>query len=71
MFSALCAMGVFFHLTFCLITYLRERLWLKLCRYKEENEKNVQWQIAKNKVEHNKEIKKKEAKHNQEADSPI
>ena len=71
MFSALCAMGVFFHLTFCLVAYLRERLWLKLCRYKEENEKNVQWQIAENKLEHNKEIAKKEAKHNKEADSQM
>ena len=71
MFSALCAMGVFFHLTFCFLAYLRERLWLKLCHYKEENEKNVQWQIAMNKVEHSKEIAKKAAEHKKEAGSPM
>jgi hypothetical protein len=71
MCSALCAMGVFFHLTICLLAHLRERLWLKLCDYKEENEKNVRLQIAKNKVEHNQEISKKEAAHNNEAFSPM
>ena len=59
MFSALCAMGVFFHLAFCLVACLRERLWLELCRHKEENEKNVQLKIATCKIEHNEEMAKK------------
>ena len=52
-FSALCVLGVFFHLLLCLLAYLRDRLWYKICRMKEENEEDNRLKIAKQQAEKN------------------
>ena len=43
-YSALCGTGIFFHFMLCLLAYLRNRLWNKICQLKEENERKLEMQ---------------------------
>ena len=45
-------MGIFFHISLCILASIRDQLWNKLCRIKEENETNASLQKMQEQIKH-------------------
>ena len=50
--SILFAMGIFFHISLCLLASIRDQLWNKLCRIKEEDERKASLQKMQKQIKH-------------------
>ena len=45
-------MGIFCHISLCLLASIRDQLWNKLCRIKEENERKASLQKMQEQARH-------------------
>ena len=45
-------MGIFCHISLCLLASIRDQLWNKLCRIKEENERKSSLQKMQKQIKH-------------------
>ena len=50
--SILFGIGIFFHMSLCLLASIRDQLWNKLCRIKEENERKASLQKMQEQTKH-------------------